>query len=155
MITKTSSPILWEELIKIVDYCPDTGIFIWKETRGNNATAGDIAGSSSRDGYIRIYLGGRPYLAHRLAWLHSFKEWPDNIVDHINGIRSDNRLDNLRDVTIAENNKNRGTYKKTEYEHVYAKHNIYVAEIRINIGEFTTKESAYAAVEKYKKDNNI
>jgi hypothetical protein len=47
------------------------------------------------------------YYAHRLAWLWWFGEWPEGGLDHINRIRNDNRIDNLREATRSENQRNR------------------------------------------------
>lgn len=57
-------------------------------------------------GYIRIKVGGKIFMAHRIAWLLSTGRWPKNQIDHINGKRSDNRLINLREATQSENTRN-------------------------------------------------
>jgi hypothetical protein len=65
-----------------------------------------IAGGSDGLGYIRISVDNKNYKAHRLAWLYVNGEWPSHEIDHINGNRSDNRIDNLRDVPRAQNIQN-------------------------------------------------
>jgi len=103
---------------EFLDYNPETGEFIWKErplsyfknTRLGNAWnakhANVVAGSKTFYGYTTITIQGQRLLAHRLAWLMTYGEWPDQI-DHINGKRQDNRIENLRNVTHAENQRNR------------------------------------------------
>lgn len=90
---------------EFLDYDPSTGIFIWLQSRGL-ARAGNRAGSLEHRGYIVIGINGNRYGAHRLAWLFVHGQWP-NQIDHINGVPSDNRISNLRDVSIQENCRNR------------------------------------------------
>lgn len=58
------------------------------------------------NGYRKLSVDGREYLVHRVAWLIVTGEWPECEIDHINGDPSDNRLDNLREATRAENCQN-------------------------------------------------
>jgi len=96
---------------KRLDYDPETGVFIWKpqpgDKRWNARYAGEVAGSISNHGYRRINIDGKQYMAARLAWLYVYGEWPQNEIDHINRLRDDDRLVNLRDVTHTENNNNK------------------------------------------------
>lgn len=100
-----------ERLREILDYSPDTGIFIWKIKTTNSIHVGDIAGHRSYDGYSRIKTDKFLYLSHRLAWLYIYGDWPKKYLDHINGLRHDNRLVNLRECTNSENMQNSGTRK--------------------------------------------
>lgn len=94
----------------VLDYDPDTGIFRWRHA-GASRKAGAIAGNIMHDGrYIRIGIGGKSYLAHRLAWLYVHGQWPTEI-DHINWNGLDNRMVNLRSVTRKQNGLNRGLNK--------------------------------------------
>lgn len=92
--------------LRLLSYNPDTGLFTWLVSRGK-AKAGDIAGSPWKDGYLRIKVLRRGYAAHRLAWLFAHGHWPQLQIDHINGIRTDNRIHNLRDVDGVVNQSNR------------------------------------------------
>ncbi len=162
MITKISNPITWEELTKILDYCPDTGIFTWKESRNSNtAIKGSIAGSYDKDGYIVIGISRKNYKAHRLAWFYCFKEWPEFNIDHINRDKQDNSLNNLRDIPQADNNRNVLVRSSSGFKcvslHSSGK---YQASVRINgkskyLGLYNTPEEANIAVLDYKKLNNI
>jgi len=88
-------------------YDPDTGAFVWRRSTSNRKPAGAVAGSLRRNGYVHIKLGGKSYPAHRLAWRIVHGLWPAHQLDHINGVRSDNRIVNLREATQAENLQNR------------------------------------------------
>ena len=92
-------------LHKRLDYNKNTGIFTYKENV-NQMKIGDIAGSVHPQGYIVIYVKGKPYKAHRLVWLHIHGNLPTGQIDHINGVKGDNRLSNLRDVSVSDNQKN-------------------------------------------------
>lgn len=98
MITQT-------QLKSLVTYCPHTGNFTWNgHSSGHNA--GDIVGRNARvDKYIVITLNGKAYNLHRLVFLYITGELPPSslFVDHINGIPSDNRLENLRLCTPQQN----------------------------------------------------
>jgi hypothetical protein len=64
------------------------------------------AGHLRYDGYVAVRLKGETYLAHRVVWCLHAGEWPKNQIDHINGVRHDNRIENLREATIQENRRN-------------------------------------------------
>ena len=67
---------------------------------------GTKAGSISASGYVRIRILGTRYMAHRLAWLHVYGVPPAQDIDHINRVRSDNRIQNLRLAFAFENKQN-------------------------------------------------
>ena len=76
-------------------YDPLTGLFKWTKQNPKNAFSGEIAGSLDK-GYIRIEVMGRRVFGHQLAWYYIHGTWPKKKIDHINGIKSDNRMCNLR-----------------------------------------------------------
>ncbi len=160
-MSTVSDTITWEELEKILTYDLNTGNFYWNETRGP-ALKGSIAGSLENTGYIAIRIGLKSYLAHRLAWLYCFREWPENNIDHVDRDRSNNSLDNLRDVTQFINGRNRGLNKNNTsgYKGVYRDKNKikWNAEIIINgikhrLGSFNTPEEASIAYVNFEENN--
>lgn len=98
-----------EYLKSILHYNSEIGIFTWLiAPKRTQLKIGDVArGLCKSTGYIQIKLNGKRYLAHRLAWLYMFGNFPSNDIDHINHNRSDNRIVNLRCVTRQENMQNR------------------------------------------------
>jgi len=98
-----------EQARALLSYDPLTGLFVRiKNQGGTRGHLGAVAGSFDGKGYIRIAVAGREHRAHRLAWLMSYGEWPKETIDHINRIKTDNRLSNLRDVSLSENVRNVG-----------------------------------------------
>lgn len=85
-------------------YDPSTGIFTWVKARSDNV--GNTAGSLNDKGYVVIKIDDRLYKAHRLAVLYMTGEWPEETVDHKNRNKSDNRWENLREATQAQNSAN-------------------------------------------------
>ena len=94
-----------KRLKEILSYSPDTGIFTWKVSHPR-AKAGSPAGAIDHYGYVVIRLDGVLYKAHRLAWLYVKGEWPTKNLDHINQIKCDNRISNLRSVGQSVNMHN-------------------------------------------------
>lgn len=105
-------------LKECLDYSLDTGTFTWKtrpiehfktdnsQKLWNARFSNKDIGSLHCDGYFVIRLGGKNYLSHRIAWLYVHGCFPENQIDHVNGIRTDNRLINLRPANNAENAQN-------------------------------------------------
>lgn len=91
----------------------DVGNLIWKHRtdvfKGWNARyAGKLAGYIKKsDGYHCVKINGRKYLSHRVIWMMYYGIWPQDQLDHINRIRTDNRIDNLREVNNQKNQFNR------------------------------------------------
>lgn len=96
-----------KKILELLFYDEESGSFQWKSMTKNGIKAGTIAGTKTPQGYIRIKYKDRIYPAHRLAWLFRYGELPNSEIDHINGVRSDNRISNLRLVTHSQNMFNR------------------------------------------------
>lgn len=90
-----------------LNYDPSTGDFTWKVSESNRVRVGSKAGSKSKStGYVYIGFDNKLLAAHRLAFVLMTGIWPENLVDHINQVRHDNRWVNLRPATNAENKRN-------------------------------------------------
>jgi len=148
----------------LLDYCPDTGVFIWKHRTGdehgdrvfNRRFAGKRAGcldGRSHYRYIRM-RGWGIYSEHRLAWLIERGEWPREEIDHADGNAANNRIANLREASRGENGSNRGVQKNSRSgrKGVYwcPDRGLWAAEIRVagtrkHLGRFPTMDQAAAA----------
>jgi hypothetical protein len=140
-----------ERVKELLDYNPETGDFIWKVTPCNSIKAGSIAGSTNHDGYHRIKINRINYASHRLAWLYVHGQFPQGELDHINGIRNDNRIANLREISrIANVQQRKKSWGKSGYMGVYANHGkwrvaIQVDKKTITIGNFSCPKEASEA----------
>ena len=113
-----------EEIRKLLRYEPDTGKLYWRERsaeffkdgkysaerecrRWNARYAGEEAFTTGHgEGYRQGSIFSVMYLAHRVIWAIAHNEWPADQIDHINGVKNDNRIENLRAVTNGENSRN-------------------------------------------------
>ena len=97
-----------EYAISHLDFSQSDGQIRWlKRPPRSKVVIGSIAGSIDKDGYRRICLKGRQYVASRISWLVNNGKFPKNQIDHINNDVSDNRVENLRDATSKQNSYNR------------------------------------------------
>ena len=99
-------PISHALLLDLAKYDQDTGLWSWNKNR-RFCSHGKRAGSITRYGYIKVSLLGKNYQAHRLAWFYMTGSWPKHEIDHINGVRDDNRFSNLREATPTQNQANK------------------------------------------------
>jgi hypothetical protein len=152
-----------EILSEWLSYDAETGEIRWKQDRWYNAKAGSIAGSiCTTTGYRRIRLGKKSkFQAHRIAWALTYGYDPHPLeIDHIDGNRLNNRLDNLRTATKSQNQRNRRKLNKnntTGNTGIYSHGDRYRAGIyadgKLNwIGVFNTKEEAVVARDKAAKE---
>ena len=98
-----------ERVRELFDYCVETGELVRKITTSNNAKKGAVLNTANKHlGYIQISIQKVRYYAHRLIWLWHYGYFPENGIDHINRDRSDNRIENLREVSQLCNMRNTG-----------------------------------------------
>ncbi len=152
--------ITQERLKEVLFYDPNTGDFIWTKNRMGPVRKGEIAGSIDNNGYVKIWIDRKQYRAQRLAFLYMEGKFPD-IADHKNGIVSDNRWCNLRNLSKSANGQNISkprSHNKCGFLGVQksADGEKFVARIVINgkekyIGIFNTPELAHAAYIKEKR----
>lgn len=138
-----------------ISYDPLTGELHWLKP-GVRRLMDRPVGSVHTSGYVRLRVLGKVQYAHRLAWLLSYGAWPQRDIDHINGVRSDNRLANLRDVSRTANcenqrcapSSNRSTGVLGVCWHPGAKKfmaSIGVSRKKLYLGLFPTAEEAHQA----------
>lgn len=143
--------ITQSRLKELLSYDSETGLLTWIINR-KSVKIGFIAGTLCDTGYISVTLDMKRYKAHRLVWLYVHGEFPKECLDHINRDRADNRIDNLREVTNAENQQNKqfkstgrllGCHKLNKSEKFYSC--IRFEGKNLRLGVFDTEEGAHQA----------
>ena len=153
-----------EFLKQCLFYNKDNGEFVWRYRHSTpeniNATNAYKPAGFIKLGYRQIGLNGKVYMAHRLAWIFYYGVNPDDMIDHINGNRLDNRIENLRLCTPQQNQwnrsksvKNTSGFKGVSYE---KKNKKWRARIKIDggnkcLGLYQTKQEAADAYNSYAK----
>jgi len=165
-------------LKECLNYCPNTGVFTWLErpahhfkptakrksshirNNWNALYSGHISDCKMRGKhtlYISIGINRKKYLGHRLAWLYVYGEMPDEHIDHINGIGTDNSISNLREASNAKNMTNTKHYTNNtsgiKGVHLYKRTGRWIANIQkdkknLHLGCFATIEEAANARKK-------
>lgn len=138
-----------EEVRAAFDYDAGLGCLRWKVDAGSRARAGSVAGCVGGNGYRQVQYKGVLYTAHRIIWLLVTGKHPVNEIDHRDTVRSNNRFENLREATHAQNQCNTapwGTHLKGVVKHRHK----FEARIRINgsltyLGLFATEQEAHEA----------
>lgn len=154
-----------EHFLEFLDYDPLTGIFFWKKVTNARLKIGSRAGYLGSNGYRYLTLNGKMYLEARVAWLIHTGNWPLNEIDHINRVKNDNRIINLREATRGQqivNSKRKRTINielqnfpgvmknnKGKYYIGTKRNNKY-----IRIGSYDTPEEAYEIYKKFHKTYN-
>lgn len=155
----------YEKAASLVRYDKESGDLFWlnDKYRGGEGSSlahkkGCLASSVRKDGRKVLRLDGKLYLSYRVAWLLANGSWPKGEIDHINGISSDDRLSNLRDVTRGINQENLrksyvskgsskllGVFKNKKSKSKPWRSSICVGRKQISLGAFATEEEAHAA----------
>lgn len=142
-----------DRLHELFIYDSETGVLLNKVSRGN-AKRGRPSGTPSGVGYFQTKVDGTMFKVHRIIWAMCFGEWPDGDIDHINRIRSDNRIQNLRVVDAVGNSRNRGMHSRNSsgvngvyFNKRYSVYKVFITinYKRIHLGYFKTLEEATAA----------
>jgi HNH endonuclease len=113
----TEQILTQEKLKTLLQYDPDTGVLIWRTKPSRGVKAGRIAGTPTSEGYIALQINKQKMYAHRAIWLYVHGVWPSEEIDHINRIRNDNRLCNLRLANRLENSHNTRKHDKSLLGH--------------------------------------
>ena len=157
---------------QLLDYDPEAGVLTWKARTPdmfddgkkrnaeqkchcwNNKHAGKVAGGLHPRGYLTIAIEGVRYAQHRICWLIETGNWPQDALDHQNGVRSNNRFKELREATDAQNQQNQkrrvdntSGFRGVSWNKNASKWSAYinVGGIRKYLGLYPDKETAYAA----------
>lgn len=148
-----------ELLTSLLVYNSENGLFFWR-VHGKGKQQNRPVGSTSTNGYRQITINYKMYLAHRLAWFYLYGSFPNGFIDHINGNKQDNRIENLRIVSHIGNcqNQRKATSRsKTGLIGVCSDvNNRYRARIRVNgkdfhLGVYSSPEEAHEIYKKAKR----
>jgi hypothetical protein len=139
-----------EHLHFLLDYDPNTGLFRWKNPASNRVRIGSVCNCYDKYGYVVIRVVGKLFKAHQLAWLYIHGKFAPEL-DHINQIRDDNRIANLRKASRSMQMHNAGMLRnntsgaKGVSYHAASKKwhaRIWIAGKCHSIGYFSTVEEA-------------
>lgn len=155
--------MITQELVRELYSYRSDGVLIRKVARSNKVKVGDKVGTLYPNGYLKTGIGSKEYTVHGLIWLYHTGSLPKLDIDHINGIRSDNRIENLREVSRSvnmQNLKKAPAHNKTSGLLGVKRHSKgkrWQAQIQVNkkqiyLGLFDTKEEAQVAYLKAKRE---
>ena len=157
-MAKPNQSITHERLLELLNYNPDTGVFVRRISTGYRGChrAGEVAGWLDPSvGYFRVSLDKQFYWCQRLAWFYVHGVWPDGDVDHIDGNRQNNSIKNLRSVSRTMNLQNSMTVSARcksgargvifDADRNKYRVSISVANKNVHVGRFDSIESAKAA----------
>lgn len=146
----------YELFSKWLSYDSKSGDLVWRLRRGS-AGAGRVVQTLDGAGYFAVALNGKQYRVHRVAWLLHYREWPAGDIDHINGDKVDNRIENLRVCDDKTNQWNAGPrggrcqYKGVDWHNTTGRWRARIrvgSGRRIELGYFKTAEEAAAAYDR-------
>ena len=148
-------------LLEILEYFPDTGIFVWKVQLSNSGCIGKEAGGKDKSsGRYYLRIDKTKYLRSRLAWFYTHVKWPKYQLDHKNRIVDDDRIENLREATNQENGWNRiySNKKHNLPKGIFIRGNKFIVILRHEnknkyFGTFTNLENAIKARDEFEQIN--
>lgn len=152
------------ELKDRLSYDAETGFFYWVKPTHGAVSPGKKAGSRHYSGYIKLMVNGKLYQGHRLAWFYTHGTWPNHQIDHINGVRDDNRLCNLREATRSENLQNKKKYRNNSsglvgvsWHKITGKFSAYIRvnNRQIHLGLYDTPEEAHSRYAQAKEKHHV
>lgn len=158
----TETKLVTQSILKqLFDYDPTTGYLTWSKNHVKQNYIGKRAGfMDNYNGYRVIHsINGKKYREHRIIWMWHNGEFPKEQLDHINGIRDDNRIENLRECTNKQNSENRTVHsnKNKTSKYIGVQHRGNGVKVKpwrarimhnmknISLGYFETEEEAYQA----------
>lgn len=151
-----------ERLRELLSYSESSGLFTWITKKGNqHQILGSVAGSQRSSGYISIGIDGKNYMAHRLAWIYVHGHLPESGIDHVNGVKTDNRIANLRKANQSENlqnqticTRNTSGVQGVSWSKIARKWHAYISlnRKRVNLGLYSNIEDAATARKKAKSE---
>lgn len=103
-----------EELNYRFRYDALSGLLYLKNPASRKTKIGEICGTRTYAGYVQVSINNKHFLAHRVIWAMVYGAWPKGSLDHINGVRDDNTLTNLRAATCSENVWNQRVNKRNK-----------------------------------------
>lgn len=157
-----ASDLTAARLRELLHYDPETGQVVWIKPQSNRVKVGSAAGAKTRQGYLRVGIDKRDYQIHRVAWALHHGQWPSGVVDHIDGDTLNNRIENLRDVSVSVNMQNRRSATRGSSAGLlgaswHGASGRWHARIKMggattSLGYFDTAEAAHAAYIKAKRE---
>lgn len=139
---------LEERIMEYLRY--EDGKLFWKRDILHTAKAGSRAGGLRKNGYRQLYIKKRSIKEHRVVWFIVHGYWP-TVIDHINGIKSDNRIENLREATDRENSQNHPRHRNGKLVGAtLIKNGLWQSRINFNgkthiLGSFWNEREAHSA----------
>ena len=149
----TAATLTYEDAHRFFQYEPASGLLTWRVSKGTTK-AGSVAGHLNNGGYLHVQVEDKKYKVHRIIWLLMTGTFPEAEVDHVSGVRNDNRWSNLRAASHAENGRNvkKPTHNTSGFKGVYwdERTRKWRAKIKLHgtpyyLGYFSTPEDAAEA----------
>jgi hypothetical protein len=114
VVSKKELALTKEDVLEILELRIPEYIWYWVGSRNNFVKVGSKAGYVNKDGYTQIQINGNTFYAHRLVWFIVYGTFPDDMIDHVDGVKSNNKIDNLRNVSCKTNNQNTKKYRRAD-----------------------------------------